>query len=81
MITNRDDLLSAVRRADLTPQGLQVGPVAFVDGKDILFGKVTTEEMRKQLIMKIKLASSTYFAANVLWLLPGVKQCSEKIPF
>lgn len=67
MISSRDDLLSAVRRADLTPQGLRVGPVAFVHGRDILFGKVTTEEMRRALIQKIKLASSKNFATGVIW--------------
>lgn len=81
MISTRDEFLSAIRRADLTPQGITIGPVAFVDGKNINLGKVTDERSRRELIQRTQLAPSKYFAANTLWILPGGPTCSDAIPF
>lgn len=81
MIASREDLLSAVRRAPLSGSGLRVGPLSYVGGKDILFGKVTTEELRRSLVQKIKLAGSKYFVAETQWLMPGRESCLDEIPF
>jgi hypothetical protein len=83
MIESRNDLLTAIRQADLTPQGITVGPVSFVGGKAIQFGKVTSEETRRALLQKMKLAASRYFAPGSTWELPcsaPIKSSSQSIP-
>jgi hypothetical protein len=80
VIANREDLLSAIRRADLTPQGLEVGPLSFVKGRSLRFGKVTDEAMRRALITKVKLAASKYFTAGALWEIPCSEETSSSNP-
>ena len=73
MITARDELLTAIRRAEITPQGLIVGPLVWVGGNLVRFGKVVDEATRRALLNRIKLASSRNFQPESIWELPHVR--------
>ena len=74
MITSRDELLTAIRRAEITPKGLTVGPAVWVAGQSIRFSKVTDDTARRALLNRIKLTASRYFQPKTTWELPHVRQ-------
>ena len=79
MITSRDELLTAIRRAEITPQGLTVGPLVWVGGKSINFSKVSSEDVRRALLARIKLAGSRYFSVDTIWQInKEIPKCSAK---
>ena len=67
MIDTRDALLTAVRRAEITPKGLVVGPLTWVKGASICFGRVTSEAIRRKLLITIKLAGPGAFHLDSTW--------------
>ena len=75
MITTRDELLTAIRRAEMSSQGIIVGPLVWVGDQHIRFGKVVDEATRRALLTRIKLANSRNFQPESTWELP---KCSAK---
>lgn len=73
MIATRDELLTAIRRAEITPQGLIVGPLVWVGGSSVRFGRVTDDATRRALLNRIKLASSRNFQPESTWEIPNVR--------
>jgi hypothetical protein len=73
MITSRDELLTAIRRAEVTPTGLIIGPSVWTRGEAVRFGKVIDDETRRALLNRIKLASSRNFQPESIWELPHVR--------
>ena len=74
MINSRDMMLTAVRKAVPGKDGLLIGPLSFVGGRNLRLRRVTTDDMKRRLLTRIKLAPSASFKSGVIWEFPDVRK-------
>jgi hypothetical protein len=63
-------MLAAIRVSQPGPDGIVIGPVAFVGGRNLRFSAVKDQDMKLRLLDTVKRAPSCAFAQGVTWRMP-----------